>query len=663
MSSDNKKDKKDKRKNRKRGKEAEFSHDVKTYLERELLRFTTAGSVDDGKSTLIGRLLYDSKMIFEDQLDSLEHTRELRGEEEINLAYLLDGLRAEREQGITIDVAYRYFSTPRRKFIIADTPGHEQYTRNMVTGASTANLAIILVDARNGMVTQSKRHMFIASLLGIPHMVVAVNKMDLVDYSEQRYNEIVDEFLEFSQRLDTHDIVFIPMSALKGDNVVDHGKNMPWYDGSTLLTHLESVTIASDRNLVDFRFPVQYVQRPHQDFRGFAGKITSGTVRVGEEICALPSRQSSIIKEIVTHDGSLTEAFEGQSITLTLEDEIDISRGDMIVRPHNMPKVSQVLEASLCWMDDEKGLNLSTHYILQTTTRAIKSFVTDLFYRIDINTLHRQDADTLKLNEIGRVEIRTAQPVFVDDYRKNRGTGSFILIDPVTYRTVAAGMIRNVGTLETEHDIEGAGESDADDAIKSTNIVWEQGAIELADREKRNGHAPVCLWFTGLSGSGKSTLARELEKQLFYDNVQVFRLDGDNVRHGLCADLGFSPEDRRKNIRRVGQAARLMYDAGQVVICSFISPYSQDRDYVRSLFPDGSFVEVYLKCPVDECARRDPKGLYKKAMAGEITEFTGVSAPYEEPEEAEIVIETNSESKESAVEKIRAEVLKLVRGI
>jgi bifunctional enzyme CysN/CysC len=636
-------------------KTAETDRDTasRTYLEREILRFTTAGSVDDGKSTLIGRLLFDSKLIFQDQLDALERTRELRGEEEVNLAYLLDGLRAEREQGITIDVAYRYFSTPKRKFIIADTPGHEQYTRNMVTGASTANLAVILVDARNGMMTQSKRHMFIASLLGIPHLLVAVNKMDLVEYSEERYTEIVREFLEFSQKLNVHDIVFIPVSALKGDNVVEHGPNMQWYDGPTLLHHLETVTIASDRNLVDFRFPVQYVNRPHQDFRGFAGKIFSGTIRKGEEICVLPSKKRSKVKEIVTYEGSLEEAFESQAVTVTLEDEIDISRGDMLVRPHNLPEMSNTVEANICWMDDSKPLNKSTHYLLQHTTKLVKAYVTELFYRIDVNTLHREQAETLELNEIGRVEIKTAQPIFFDEYGKNRTTGGFVLIDPVTNLTVAAGMIRNIGTIEHAVELEEAEkERGRDTGIKSQNIVWERGEIGREDREIRNTHKALCIWFTGLSGSGKSTLSKALEKRLYEEGMQTFRLDGDNVRHGLCADLGFSPEDRRKNIRRVGQAARLLFDAGQVVLCSFISPYEEDRRYVRELFPEDRFIEVYLRCPVEECSRRDPKGLYKKAFAGEITNLTGVSAPYEEPEDAEILLDTDEKSVEASAEAV-----------
>ncbi len=629
---------------------------AQTYIERQMLRFTTAGSVDDGKSTLIGRLLYDSKTIFQDQIEALDRTRQHRGDEEINLAYLLDGLRAEREQGITIDVAYRYFSTPKRKFIIADTPGHEQYTRNMVTGASTAGLAIILVDARNGLVEQSRRHMFIASLLGIPHMVIAVNKMDLVDYSEDVFTRIVSDFIDFSEKLDVHDMVFIPISALKGDNVVHHGNSMPWYDGPTVLSHLETVTIASDRNLVDFRFPVQYVNRPHQDFRGFAGRIFSGTISQGEEICVLPSRKRSRVKDIVTYEGSLPEAFESQSVTLTLEDEVDVSRGDMIVRSHNLPVVSDTLEATICWMDDEKDLNVDTHYILQHTTKLVKSYITELLYKINVNTLHREQPGSVGLNEIARVEIKTAQPIFFDEYRKNRATGSFILIDPVTNRTVAAGMIRNISTAEHPGP---AAEIQAEvpyETIKSKNITYEESDIERKDREAKNTHRAVCLWFTGLSGSGKSTVARGLERRLFREGKQVFRLDGDNVRHGLCADLGFSPEDRRQNIRRVGHAARLLFDAGQIVLCSFISPYTEDRDFVRALFPEGRFIEVYVKCTVDICKNRDPKGLYRKAFAGEIANFTGVSAPYEVPEAAEIVIETDEQSEAESIAAVLAAI-------
>ncbi|MFP4375032.1 MAG: sulfate adenylyltransferase subunit CysN [Spirochaetaceae bacterium] len=649
------------------------------YLDRELLRFTTAGSVDDGKSTLIGRMLYDSKAIFQDQMEQLESTSKLRGEEEVNLALLTDGLRAEREQGITIDVAYRYFSTPRRKFIIADTPGHVQYTRNMITGASTADLAVILIDARNGVLTQSKRHGFIASLLGIPHVLVCVNKIDLVDYSREVYEKIVADYTAFSEKLDVHDITFMPISALKGDNIVHKSDNTPWYDGATVLHHLESVTIAADRNLVDFRFPVQYVVRPHQDYRGFAGMVVSGTVRQGEEIVALPSGMRSKVKEITTYDGVLDEAFESQSVVLQLEDEIDVSRGEMICRRHNVPHVTQRIEATLCWMDDRNPLSLSGHYLLQHTTRVVKAYVSELLYEIDVNTMHRAPADTLELNRIGRVEIRTAEPLFVDSYRNNRRTGSFILIDPVTNLTVAAGMIRT-----DTHDADEYFESQArqrrrEEASRSAaagvsgpaaeraapvseHITYETGAVTLAEREARNGHKAAVVWFTGLSGSGKSTISRALEKKLFDEGMQVTRLDGDNVRHGLSSDLGFSIEDRRENIRRVAEAARLLFESGQIVICSFISPFAEDRDFARRILPEGRFVEVYTTADMDTLKARDPKGLYEKAERGEIAHFTGVTSPYEAPEAPEVVVDSAAISPEEGLGRVLAAVRRVAEG-
>ncbi|MFO8064516.1 MAG: sulfate adenylyltransferase subunit CysN [Spirochaetota bacterium] len=620
------------------------------YLDRELLRFTTAGSVDDGKSTLIGRMLYDSKAIFQDQMEQLETASKLRGEEHVDLALLTDGLRAEREQGITIDVAYRYFSTPKRKFIIADTPGHVQYTRNMVTGASTADLAVILIDARNGVLTQSKRHGFIASLLGIPHVLVCVNKMDLVDYSKEVYDKIVADYTAFSEKLEVHDITFIPISALEGDNVVTKSERTPWYDGATVLHHLESVTIAADRNLVDFRFPVQYVIRPHQDYRGFAGMVVSGTIKPGEEIVALPSGMRSKVREITTYDGPLEEAFESQSVVLSLEDEIDVSRGEMICRRHNVPHVTQRIEAIVSWMDDKNPLSLTGHYLLQHTTHVVKAYISELLYEIDVNTMHRSSADTLELNEIGRVEIKTAEPLFVDSYRNNRATGSFILIDPVTNLTVAAGMIRTdthdaddyIETQERARRAEAGAEpgTAGRTAPKSEHITYEAGAITLADREKRNGHKAAVVWFTGLSGSGKSTISLALEKQLFEEGLQVTRLDGDNVRHGLSSDLGFSIEDRRENIRRVAEAAKLLFEAGQIVICSFISPFAEDRDFARRILPEGRFVEVYTTADMDTLKSRDPKGLYEKAERGEIQQFTGVTSPYEAPESPEVVVDT-----------------------
>lgn len=605
--------------------------DKEQYLNMELLRFTTAGSVDDGKSTLIGRLLYDSKAIFQDQMDNLEEVSKLRGEEGVNLALLTDGLRAEREQGITIDVAYRYFSTPKRKFIIADTPGHEQYTRNMVTGASTADLAIILIDARNGVLTQSKRHGIIASLLNIPHVIVAVNKMDVVDYSEDIYNDIVKEYTEFSKKLSIKDITFIPISALLGDNVVTPSESMDWYDGPTVMHQLENVVISADKNHVDFRFPVQYVVRPHQDFRGFSGRIPSGSIKVGEPVTILPSRKRTKIKDIVSFDGNLVEAHVGDSVVLTIEDEIDISRGDMIVRDHNIPDVTRKLDATICWMDDEKNMSLNTPYIIQQTTRNVKAFIKTLNYQLDVNTLHRSNALTLKLNEIGRVEIETASSLFIDPYNSNRETGSFILIDPASNQTVAAGMIRHSkNTIEEQNER----------TTVSSNVKWENFKVTREMREVRNGHKGHCFWFTGLSGSGKSTIAKELENQLFDLGKQVFVLDGDNIRHGLNGDLGFSDEDRDENLRRVAHIAQLLYEAGNIVICSFISPSNKSREYAKSLFPSNSFSEVYVKCDIEECKRRDPKGLYQKVEDGLLENFTGISSSFEIPKNSDIVLDT-----------------------
>ncbi len=648
--------------------------DHKTLVkERDLLRFTTAGSVDDGKSTLIGRMLFDTKQIFQDQMDQLEVSSRLRGEENVNLALLTDGLRAEREQGITIDVAYRYFSTAHRKFIIADTPGHEQYTRNMVTGASTADLAIVLIDARNGVLTQSKRHGIIASLLGIPHVVVCVNKMDLVDYSRERFDEIVADYREFAQKLSVHDIEFIPVSALKGDNVVNRSENMPWFEGAPLLQFLENVTIAADRNLVDFRFPVQHVVRPHQDFRGFAGQIVSGTIKIGEEVVALPSMQRSRIKNINFYKAELEEAAEGQSVILTLEDEIDISRGDMIVRRHNIPEVEHEFEATLCWMDERRELKTDTNYILQQTTNRSHALVDEVLYQLDVNTLHRRtEAETLRLNEIGRVKVTTAKPVFFDPYERNRNTGGFILIDPDDFRTVGAGMIR-YSSRSTIEELKREERAKRLQTPKSTDLTWDPGLVGPQDRIRRQGHAPLCVWLTGLSGAGKSTIAKEVEKRLFDEGYQITRLDGDNVRHGLNADLGFNREDRRENIRRVGHIARLFHDFGAIVLCTFISPYREERAYVRALFPappaaagapgpatpatpagtrTPAFLEVYTKASLAEAERRDPKGLYKRARAGEIHGFTGIDDPYEEPEAPEIILDTDRLSVDEAVEQL-----------
>ena len=620
----------------------------------DLLRFSTAGSVDDGKSTLIGRLLYDSKAIFEDQMEAVERVSRGRGDEYVDLALLTDGLRAEREQGITIDVAYRYFATPKRKFIIADTPGHIQYTRNMVTGASTAELAIILIDARKGVLTQSKRHGFIASLLEIPHILVAVNKMDLVDYSQEVYNRIVEEYKAFTTKLSVQGLTFIPISALKGDNVVHKSEQMPWYDGPTLLHHLENVNVGASRNLVDFRFPVQLVIRPHQDFRGFAGQIASGTISPGEEVVVLPSGMSSRVRGVHAMGEELTEAAAGDSVILTLEDEIDISRGDMIVRKNNLPQVGNQLECILCWMNEEP-MNPQGTYILRHTTREVRAFINELNYRIDVDTLHRDAAHTLELNEVGRVKITTTQPIFFDSYQLNRSTGNFILLDPYTNVTVAAGMIRR--TARSIEDVVDA----QPQRLKSANVVWESTEITREMRERRNGHKAAVLWFTGLSGSGKSTIARRLERRLFERGCVTTFLDGDNVRHGLNGDLGFSPADRKENIRRVAEVARLGFEHGNLTICTFISPYRADRDFARSLVPHDRFIEVYVKCDIEVAKRRDPKGLYAKALRGEIPEFTGISSPYEEPQAAEIVVETDVQSVDDIVDYILDELTK--RGL
>jgi len=616
----------------------------------DLLRFSTAGSVDDGKSTLIGRLLYDTKSIFEDQLEAVEDASNRRGEGYVNLALLTDGLRAEREQNITIDVAYRYFATPKRKFIIADTPGHIQYTRNMVTGASTAELAVILIDARNGVLTQSKRHGFISSLLGIPHILVAVNKMDLVDWSEEAYNEIVEEYTEFAERLGPSDLTFIPISALMGDNVVDKSENMPWYDGSTFLHQLETVKVGASRNLVDFRYPVQYVIRPNQDYRGYAGRVASGIIRTGEEILVLPSGRSTTIASIETADGPVEEAQAGDSVSLTTADELDISRGDMIVRPLNLPTVDHDIDATICWTSSEP-MKPGTQYWLRHGTHEVKAFINRLVYRIDVDTLSRETVDHFELNDIGRCQFTTAQPLFFDRYERNRETGSFILVDPHTNNTVAVGMIR--GAVQTAEDLpqEETEESRAERKA-SPDVVWEGWNVPLPKREERNGHKAAVLWLTGLPASGKSSIARALETRLFAEGRQTMLLDGDQVRHGLNGDLGFSAEDRRENVRRVGEVAGLFFRQGAVVICTFVSPFREDRERARGLMPEDRFFEVFVDTPLEECERRDPKGLYARARKGEVANMTGITSPYEAPESPEIRVETVGREIDAIVDEI-----------
>jgi bifunctional enzyme CysN/CysC len=591
----------------------------------QMLRIATAGSVDDGKSTLIGRLLYDSKAIFEDQLSAVEATSRARGDEQPNLALLTDGLRAEREQGITIDVAYRYFATPRRKFIIADTPGHIQYTRNMVTGASTADVALILIDARNGVLEQSRRHAFLASLLGIPHLVVCVNKMDLVDYSAERFEEIRADFRRFAMKLEIADLSFVPVSALVGDNVVQRSAAMPWYEGTSLLHHLEELYVASDRNLIDARFPVQYVIRPQSaherlhDFRGYAGTIAGGVFRPGDDVIVLPSGFATKVQAVWGPGGTpLDEAFSGQAVTLQLADHVDVSRGDLICRPANRPHTGQDVDAMVCWLTPASTLTPGTRYAIQHNTSATKAVVKQLDYRLDVNTLHRdENAESLSLNEIGRVQLRTQTPLHFDPYRRNRDTGSFILIDEATNSTVAAGMI----SRPSQHD---------------SNVVWHQGAVSREQRASRG----MTVWLTGLSASGKSSVAVELERRLVASGRPAYLLDGDNLRHGLNADLGFGATDRAENVRRVGEVAKLLADAGVVSIVSLVSPYRADRDLARAAHDEVGlpFVEVFVDTPLAVCEARDPKGMYAKARAGEITGFTGIDDPYEAPASPDLLL-------------------------
>ncbi len=592
----------------------------------ELLRIATAGSVDDGKSTLIGRLLYDSKLIFEDQLSALERSSRDRGEEQANLALLTDGLRSEREQGITIDVAHRYFATPARKFIIADTPGHVQYTRNMVTGASTADLALILIDARNGVTEQSRRHAFLASLLGIGHLLVCVNKMDLVDYSPARFEEICAEFRSFAMKLESAALSFVPVSALHGDNIVARSDAMPWYEGTSLLHELETVHVASDRNLIDARLPVQYVIRPQRhaeaawhDYRGYAGTIASGVFKPGDEVTVLPSGFSTTISDIhAPGGGELAEAFPPQAVTVRLADQLDVTRGDVLARPGNRPEMGQEIDAMLCWLTPEATLAPGASYRLQHTTRATRAAVRGIDYRLDVNTLHRDEtAETLSLNEIGRVQLRTQAPMIFDPYRRNPTMGSFILIDEASNNTVAAGMISGATRAEA-------------------HVVWHEATVARRDRATEG----MTVWLTGLSGSGKSSIAAELERRLVAAGRPAYRLDGDNLRYGLNSDLGFSREDRTENVRRAGEVAGLFADAGVVAIVSLISPYRAERDRVRAAHQEADlpFLEVFVDTPLPVCENRDPKGMYAQARAGAITGFTGIDAPYEAPRTPDLLL-------------------------
>ncbi len=592
---------------------------LKAHEHKSLLRFITCGSVDDGKSTLIGRLLFESKMLFEDQLAAVEADSRKWGTQgdQIDFALLVDGLAAEREQGITIDVAYRFFSTDKRKFIVADTPGHEQYTRNMVTGASTADAAVVMIDARKGVLTQTRRHSYLVSLIGIRQVVVAVNKMDLVEYSDSVFRRIVEEYLEFAARIGLDQITFIPMSAFRGDNIVEPSDNMPWYHGTTLMGYLETVEIDTEQaRRGPFRLPVQWVNRPDLDFRGFAGTIAGGVVRPGDRLRVQPSGKESRVARIVTRDGDLDEAVAGQSIILTLTDEIDISRGDLISTTEAPAEVADQFEVTLVWMHDEPLLP-GRPYLMKIGTKTVSATVTDIKYQINVNTLEHNAAKKLELNGIADCNLNLDQRIPFDPYRDNRDTGGFILIDRLTNSTVGAGLINFA--LRRAH-----------------NIHVQHVDVDKSARAAAKGQKPCVLWFTGLSGAGKSTIANLVEKRLHALGKHTYLLDGDNVRHGLNKDLGFTEADRVENIRRVAEVAKLMVDAGLLVLTAFISPFRSERLFARNLFDEGEFIEVFVDTPLEVAETRDPKGLYKKARKGELKNFTGIDSPYETPENPEL---------------------------
>ncbi|HWV61595.1 MAG TPA: sulfate adenylyltransferase subunit CysN [Sphingopyxis sp.] len=619
--------------------DALIAEDIDAYLagheKKSLLRFITCGSVDDGKSTLIGRLLYDSKMIFEDQLAALEADSKRVGTQgqEIDFALLVDGLAAEREQGITIDVAYRFFTTEKRKFIVADTPGHEQYTRNMVTGASTADLAVILIDARKGVLTQTRRHSFLAHLIGIKHIVLAVNKMDLVGYDKTVFDRITLAYRAFASEIGITHFTAIPISGFKGDNITALSDNTPWFKGPALIEHLENVEVGTAADEAKpFRMPVQWVNRPNLDFRGFSGQLASGKVRPGDAVRILPSGKTTKVERIVTLDGDLGEAVAGQSVTLTLTDEVDCSRGDVIAAADAPPEAADQFEATLVWMADEAMIP-GRAYWLKLATQSVSATVQAPKYEINVNTLDHLAAKTLDLNGIGVVELSTDKPITFEAYADNRTLGGFILIDKLTNATVAAGMLHF-------------------SLRRAQNVHWQATDIDRDMRANLKNQRPALLWFTGLSGSGKSTIANLVEKKLHRMNRHSFLLDGDNVRHGLNRDLGFTEADRIENIRRVGEVAKLMSDAGLIVITAFISPFRAEREMVRGMLPEGEFIEVFIDTPLAEAERRDVKGLYKKARAGQLKNFTGIDSPYEAPESPEIRIDTTAMTPEEAADLI-----------
>ena len=624
--------------------DALIAEDIDAYLEthrnKTMLRFITCGSVDDGKSTLIGRLLYDSKMIFEDQLAALEADSKRVGTQgqEIDFALLVDGLAAEREQGITIDVAYRFFATEKRKFIVADTPGHEQYTRNMVTGASTADLAVILIDARKGVLTQTRRHSYLAHLIGIRHIVLAVNKMDLVDYDHAVFDGIVKDYTAFARSIGIETFVPIPISGFKGDNITALSANTPWYEGPTLMEHLETVEVdATIDQTKPFRLPVQWVNRPNLDFRGFSGQIATGSVKPGDAVRVLPSGKTSTVTRIVTLDGDLEEAVAGQSITLCFADEIDCSRGDVIAAADNPPQAADQFEATFVWMADE-ALIPGRAYWLKLGTQTVSATVQQPKYTVNVNTMEQLAAKTLDLNAIGVAELTTDRAVVFEPYAESRALGGFILIDKITNATVAAGMLNF-------------------SLRRAPNVHWQALDVTRKAHAALKHQTPAVLWFTGLSGSGKSTITNLVEKKLHASGKHTFLLDGDNVRHGLNKDLGFTEADRIENIRRVGEVAKLMTDAGLIVLTAFISPFRAEREMVRAMLPEGEFIEVFIDTPLEEAERRDVKGLYKEARSGQLKNFTGIDSPYEAPERPEIRIDTTRETPEDAAERIVERVI------
>ena len=626
--------------------DALIAEDIEAYLEqhqnKSMLRFITCGSVDDGKSTLIGRLLYDSKMIFEDQLAALENDSRRVGTQgqDIDFALLVDGLAAEREQGITIDVAYRFFATEKRKFIVADCPGHEQYTRNMVTGASTADCAVILIDARKGVLVQTRRHSFLCHQLGIRNLVLAVNKMDLIDYDETKFNAIVSDYAKFAESIGIESFHAVPISGLAGDNITSRSDNTDWYGGPVLIDLLETMQISNTASQeMPFRMPVQWVNRPNLDFRGFSGLIASGTVKPGDELRSLPSGKTSKVKSVVTMDGELDEAVAGQSITITLEEEIDCSRGDVLATADDPPEVADQFETTIVWMDDEP-LVVGRGYWLKLGTQMVSVTIAEPKYEIDVNTMEHLASQTLNLNQIGVCEITTDRRIVFDPYTENRALGGFILIDKITNHTVGAGMLHF-------------------SLRRSQNVHWQPTDITRDHHASMKNQTPRVLWFTGLSGSGKSTIANEVEKKLALMNRHTFLLDGDNVRHGLNKDLGFTESDRIENIRRIGEVAKLMTDAGLIVLTAFISPFRADRQLVRDMIDGGEFIEIHVDTPLEIAEARDVKGLYKKAREGKLKNFTGIDSPYEPPESPEIRVNTVEMTPEEAADHIIAKILPL----